>query len=420
VTRSAGVGADVNLRGGSPSGSGRHSAIARAAVLLVGLAFIAASCSSGPILANAPAQRPLPPATPPPAVAAADPQPVVFPADDGPHDRLTEWWYYTGHLKDAEGHRYGFEFVIFRAERGDVPVSWASHLALTDEAGRRFVYGQRGEVGPQVDLGVAAAATATGFDLAVTGLDPSVAATPPGSPWTMVGANGHDHIVAALSPDEARAQGQAASFGLDLQLVTTLPPVLHRSIGWIDFGPAGSSYYYSRPRLTATGQLTLDGHTFTVDGTAWFDHQWGNFIAVGAGGWDWFAVNLADGTDLTLSLVRDAAGGYPLVYGTLAQSDGSTVPLTRADFTVEVTGSWTSPRTGARYPAGWRISVPGQTLQIDLAPAVAEQELDTRPTTGVVYWEGSQTVRATRDGRPVNGEAYVELTGYGPAGPTGR
>ncbi len=52
-------------------------------------------------------------------------------------------------------------------------------------------------------------------------------------------------------------------------------------------------------------------------------------------------------------------------------------------------------------------------------PAVAAQELDTRPTSGVVYWEGSQRVTATRDGRPLGGEAYVELTGYGPVAPGG-
>jgi predicted secreted hydrolase len=49
---------------------------------------------------------------------------------------------------------------------------------------------------------------------------------------------------------------------------------------------------------------------------------------------------------------------------------------------------------------------------VNLAPTVADQELDTRPTTGVTYWEGSQHVSAERAGSPVNGDAYVELTGY--------
>jgi predicted secreted hydrolase len=145
---------------------------------------------------------------------------------------------------------------------------------------------------------------------------------------------------------------------------------------------------------------------------AWFDHQWGDFISVGGGGWDWFAINLDDGTDLTLSLVRDVDGSHPLIYGTLVRPDGSTHHLDRDAFTVAVTASWTSPVTGAEYPAGWTIEIPADQLTIGLTPTVAAQELDTRATTGVVYWEGSQVVRATRAGSSLDGEAYVELTGY--------
>ena len=164
--------------------------------------------------------------------------------------------------------------------------------------------------------------------------------------------------------------------------------------------------------MEARGSVTLDGATIAVTGAAWFDHQWGDFITVGGGGWDWFAVNLADGTDLTLSLVRDQDGSYPLVYGTLVEPDGTSRHLPRDAFDVAVTKRWTSPMTGADYPAGWRIEVPGQKLVIDLTPTVAAQELDTRATTGVVYWEGSQRVAATRAGQPLGGEGYVELTGY--------
>jgi predicted secreted hydrolase len=165
--------------------------------------------------------------------------------------------------------------------------------------------------------------------------------------------------------------------------------------------------------------LSLEGATLNVTGTAWFDHQWGDFISVGGGGWDWFAVNLADGTDLTLSLVRDASGGYPLVYGTLVKPDGSFVHLDRTSFSVDVLGQWTSRRTGTTYPAKWRVQVPSAGLDIGLEPTIPDQELDTRATTGVVYWEGSQKVTATKDSQPLAGEAYVELTGYARV-PTGR
>jgi predicted secreted hydrolase len=392
-------------------------------VLVPLLALALVGCTSGaagaPILAN---PTPVLPSHAPPtarAVAATDPLPVVLPRDDGPHDRLTEWWYYTGHLHDAAGARFGFEFVIFRAERGSFPTSWVSHLALTDETGGRFTYSQRLEVGPQVDRSPRGAnGGPTGFDLSLTGADPSRSDTLGRPAWAMAGTDGHDHLTASLAPDEAAAAGVAGGLALDLRLDATKPPALHDRDGWIDFGPAGSSYYYSRTAMTAVGTLTVDGRALTVDGSAWFDHQWGDFISVGGGGWDWFAVNLADGTDLTLSLVRDADGTYPLIYGTVVAADGSIRHLERDAFSVEVTDHWTSPATGAVYPAGWTLRIPGDDLVIDLRPTVADQELDTRPTTGVVYWEGSQVVGATRAGAPLGGEGYVELTGYAPAGTT--
>jgi len=390
------------------AGTAGTAAIAGLIALVLVAGPLLAGCTAAvgaPILANPAAPHPAPPALTPAPSMPVNPQPVSLPADDAPHDRLTEWWYYTGHLKTDDGRRFGFEFVIFRAERGGFPVTWASHLAITDEGGNAFHYAQRTEIGPQVD---GLALKPIEFQLAIAG-------EPGQAPWTMSGGAGNDVIHGDLSSDEAKSTGGGGGVGLDVRLVSTKPAALHNTIGWIDFGAGGSSYYYSRTAMGARGTLTIDGTKLDVTGTAWFDHQWGDFIAVGGGGWDWFAVNLADATDLTLSLVRNADGTYPLVYGTLVGADGTTRHLPREAFTVEVTRRWTSPATGADYPAGWRVSIPGDGLVIDLTPTVAAQELDTRATTGVVYWEGSQRVATTRDGRPLGGEAYVELTGYAAA-----
>jgi predicted secreted hydrolase len=382
------------------------------------LALVAAACS-GPILANPPASvaAPRPPTAPPSALP--DPQPIVFPRDDGPHDRLTEWWYYTGHLADDAGGRWGFELVVFRAERGGFPVAWASHFALTDEVAGTFAYDQRSAFGPQVDR-----SGQDGHPFSFVIPDPAAplatSQTPQASietgtllptTWAIDGDSGSADLVAAMD---------GGRYGIQLRTdAAGRSPVLHGDDGWVDFGPAGGSYYYSRPRLAVVGNLAADGRAHDVHGTAWFDHQWGDFISVGGGGWDWFAVNLADGTDLTISLVRAADGSFPLVYGTLVDRTGSARHLAASDFTVtpDPGVTWTSPTSGATYPAGWTLQVPGAGLDIHLRPTVAGQELDTRATTGVVYWEGSQVVTATRLGQPVAGEAYVELTGYAPAGP---
>ena len=180
-----------------------RAALARIASLV--LAIVVAGCS-GPILANAPAERGLGPSPTPGRPAASDPVPVRLPADDAPHDRLTEWWYYTGHLVDGSGGRYGFEFVVFRAERGSFPVSWASHLAITDETGRAFHYAQRSEIGPQVDVRSLLSSGPDAFALAISGSTPRVP-DDARSPWTMRGGDGTDHLAAALSPARGGGRG---------------------------------------------------------------------------------------------------------------------------------------------------------------------------------------------------------------------
>ncbi len=389
----------------------------RRAVVFALAVVLLAGCGGAPILANPPLSFPPPRATPGPPSRPPDPIPLAFPRDDGPHDRLTEWWYYTGHLRTAEGRRFGFEAVIFRAERSSVPTAWASHVAVTDEDDGRFHYAQRSEVGPQVDRSPRADdGQPSGFDLAIGGLSPALVAAgapPAATPWRLSGGDGRDRVEAALTADEAVAAGAEHSLDLDLRAVADLVP--HDGDGFVDFGPAGSSYYYSRMRMAATGELVLDGETLEVTGIAWFDHQWGDFVSVG-GGWDWFAVNLGEPrrfTNLTLSIVRDAQGAPVLAYGTIQDGGllaGPSRHLDGDDFEVETLGTWKSPHTGRTWDSGWRVTV--GDLVVTLEPTVDDQELDTRETTGVVYWEGSQRVSATLGGEPVEGEAYVEITRY--------
>jgi predicted secreted hydrolase len=414
--------------------SRRESGPARLAAAIVAVATVAAACGEAPILANPPITFPSPPIASPAPSLAADPLPISLPRDDGPHERLTEWWYYTGHLQTSTGHRFGFEAVVFRAERGAVPVAWASHLALTDEGtpvsdlpgaqATAFHYAQRSEVGRQADHSPRdAAGSPTGFDLQVGGLSPLlVAAGAPAfaAPWRLAGSGGTDRIEAALTPEEAAAAG--ASFGLTLDLRATKPPALHGGDGFVDFGPAGSSYYYSRTRMDATGEVQLNGERLRVSGIAWFDHQWGDFVSVGGGGWDWFAINLDDGRDITLSVVRDENAEEVFSYGTLVEANGSTRDLRRGTFGIGAGRLWESPVTGRMYTISWSVVIePGMELR--LTPTVLNQELDTRATTGVAYWEGSQRVDVftqPEDGsEPVRvggGDGYVEITRYGAPG----
>jgi predicted secreted hydrolase len=381
----------------------------RALGLLAAVAIAASGCTNGGIL-RAPVPTPIPTGTPGPSPATTrDPQPLAFPRDEGPHRRLTEWWYYTGHLRADDGRAFGFEFVVFRAERGDFPVAWASHFAITDGATGSFTYDQRAEYGPQVDR----SSPEGGFDLALQtnpalaspGAPPLEGPIPPPVAWTMRGLDGHDHLSAI---------NEAA--WIDLELSTDRPPVLHDGDGWIDLGPAGGTYYYSRTRMDVAGTLSStddpSGRPVLVSGLAWFDHQWGDFIAVGAGGWDWFSVQLDDGRDLTISLVHGPGGVEFLRYGTLVAADGTFRTLAAEDIGIDVLGRWRSPGSGADYPALWNVRIPSEGLSLRITPVIADQELDTTASSGVVYWEGESTVTGTDDGVPVGGLGYVELTGY--------
>jgi predicted secreted hydrolase len=280
-------------------------------------------------------------------------------------------------------------------------VTWASHIAITEKprAGHAgsFTYDQRSEVGPQVDVTpIMSRPVIAGF--AITGANPLDPATLGRDPWVMLMLPGGDM--------------QIGGNGLMLQLGAGRSPVLHDTDGWVAFADAGGSYYYSRTRMPTAGSLTIGGQRLAVTGSSWFDHQWGDFIAIGGGGWDWFALNLCDGSDLMLSFVRAKDGSYPLVYGTWVGANGVVRHIEVAQINLTALGTWTSPHTGATWPAGWRVQIAQIGLDVTVTPEVADQELNTMESTGVIYWEGANSVAGRLAGVPITGRSYVELTGY--------
>jgi predicted secreted hydrolase len=318
----------------------------------------------------------LPPAPPPTPIVLP---PVTFPADEAPHQDLTEWWYYTGHLESDDGRQWGFELVTFQVLRATLQPIYLTHFAITDQQRGQFQYVVKGSQGPQ-------AQPPLGFAFDVDG-------------QRMTGLNGSDALQASLD-----------GYKVDLRPHTDRPPVLHGG-GLVTFGPAGDSYYYSRTRMSLTGTIEDHGQPIAVHGLAWFDKQWGNFLVMG-GGWDWFSIQLDDGTDVMLNLIRDRQGIVQLAYGTYVSPDGTFHNLDGNQFAVAPLGSWTSPHTGIVYPSGWHTTVGGSALDLTLQPVIPDQELDTHESTGLIYWEAAQSVSGTLDGRPIAGKGYVELVGY--------
>ncbi|HEX2324872.1 MAG TPA: lipocalin family protein, partial [Chloroflexota bacterium] len=359
------------------------------------------------------------------------------------------WWYYTGHLYspatsgDEPGggdigrrtsdvgqgrgsgggvEEYGFELVFFRGVRGDRPPGYAAHFAVTDLPRQRFRYDQRADVALNERGALAASPPAT--PSAIHSNVPAGATAdesrPAGTVALPVAGGGFDlalggwRIMGREGQEEVRAR--MPGYALDVRLDALRPPALHQGDpplfpGLISFGPAGYSYYYSRTRMALSGTLEVDGEARQVQGEAWMDHQWGDFLVLGGGGWDWFAGTLRDGRDVTVSIVRDPAGTVVLSYGTLVEPGGETRHLPPSAFVLEPSGQWTSPHTGIRYPSGWRLRVPEAELDLRWTPLLLDQELDTRPSTGVIYWEGAVRLEDAASGADV-GRGYVELTGY--------
>jgi len=336
------------------------------------------------------------------------PEPLAFPASEGPHPTYrTEWWYYTGNLRATEpragGRRFGFQLTFFRSAltpASDVDArdslwgtnqAYLAHFAVTDVEAGAFHSAER------LARGAAGLAGATA--------DPFRAWL---ETWSASRIGGPDQPVRLVAAD-----GPVA---IDLTLRPTKPPVGHGDAGYSVKGPepGNASMYFSYSRLAATGTVTTADGAFAVEGGAWHDHEWStSALSAGQVGWDWFSLQLDDGRDLMVFRIREADGGIaPTSSGSQIAADGTVRHLTVDDFTLDPRGRWTSPRTGGEYPAAWRIDIPSADLELDVQPLVADQEL----STAFRYWEGAVAVEGSSAGRPIGGEGYLEMTGYVPTG----
>ncbi|GAC1476649.1 MAG: lipocalin-like domain-containing protein [Ktedonobacterales bacterium] len=316
--------------------------------------------------------------------------PVRFPQDEAPHHDLTEWWYYTGHFHgtDAQGqtHTYGFELTFFQTLRGQFPPYYAAHYAISDITGGQFHYDERTRLGTLSEI--PPEGSTTGFSVAI-------------GDWHVAGLNGHDHLRASMD-----------GYTIDLTLTGLKPAVLHGGTGLITYGQGGFSYYYSRPRMAVTGSVQDHAGLIAVSGTAWMDHQWGNFVSLAGSGWDWYSIQLDDNTEYMLYVIRDAQKRPLSTVGTYVAPNGTASAIPSTAISTQATGTWTSPVTHGVYPSGWVVSIGTRDLHLTLTPALLDQELVTTHSTGVAYWEGAVRIGGSQAGRPITGQGYVELTGY--------
>ena len=332
-----------------------------------------------------------------------------FPRDHGPHPGYrTEWWYYTGNLMSETGNRYGFQLTFFRTQISPPGAeknwprpssAWRTqqiylgHAAISDISGQQHL---QAECVAREALDMAGGDQKDGNTVVFI------------KDWSLrIGAD--HHFIKVTS----------AQFAFELTATPLKHPVSHGDAGYSRKGssPERASCYYSLTRLKTKGFLSKAGQTELVEGLSWLDREFSTAaLESGLSGWDWFSLQLSDNTEIMIYLLREKDGGVsPVSSGTFVDAIGEAHHLTNDDFNLEVLETWKSPNSNAEYPAKWRLQIFPLSMQLTILPNLADQEMQTLKSTGVTYWEGSVSLKGTKEGLAMIGQGYVELTGY--AGP---
>jgi predicted secreted hydrolase len=317
-----------------------------------------------------------------------------FPRDYGPHQNFrTEWWYFTGNLKAKDGKEFGYEVAFFRygyrppdkraQSRFVMNDLKFAHFAVTDIGTGRFRFDSRTSRGAYGEAGF-------------------------GDAERLAWINGWE----ASFDGSFRLKADAKEYQVDLVLAPEKPPVLQGENGLSQKadGVGHASYYYSITRLATSGMLKIDGESYQIGGSSWFDREWAtNQLGPDQTGWDWFAIQLSDGSDLMLYQMRMKNGEIdPHSNGTWIRPDGTKEAVSKDDFQLQPEAFWEGSVSKARYPVQWRLRIPKLGLDLQVTTPVKDQEL----RVGVTYWEGCIRLAGELAGKPASGVGYMELTGY--------
>jgi len=332
-----------------------------------------------------------------------------FPQDHFSHPEFkTEWWYYSGHLQSLSQDKksFGYQLTFFRTgltrETRHQKSKWSiqdlyfAHLAITDESKKRFKYLEKISRGSLGEAG--ASLYKTGEKTFRVWIED----------WSVEGKD--------LVMQNHFLKAGDKIFGIELMLTPEKKPVIHgqNGISQKAEGEGYASHYYSIPRLKTDGKIFLQSKELPVQGVSWMDHEFGSTqLREYQVGWDWFSLKLDKRIELMFYQIRHKDGKIdPYSSGTIMFHDGTNQHLPKKDFQIEVLKQWKSQKSGAIYPSKWRIKIPGHQIELTLSPTVKNQELVTKESTRVTYWEGSVKIDGKYQDDPIKGMGYVELTGY--------
>jgi predicted secreted hydrolase len=322
-----------------------------------------------------------------------------FPQDHQNHPEFkTEWWYFTGNLKAADGRPFGYQLTFFRqgvmpVDSDIIPLSRFvtssvkfAHFAVSDLAAGTFHFFQKLSRGAYGEAGFGRGARLAWIE-----------------DWSCTLEENGTFVIRASADD----------FSLELTLKPAKPPVVHGQDGISRKadGEGRASHYYSFTRLSSEGVLRIGGQEIPVSGLSWFDHEWAtNQLTANQVGWDWFSLQFDDGSDLMLFQIRTKGGGRDRnSAGTFVDAQGVATPLAEADFTLEPVETWASLASGGQYPVTWRVTIPRLQMRLEVSAALNDQELRLKP---IMYWEGSIRAHGTAGDKNVEASGYLEMTGY--------
>ncbi|MDD5043144.1 MAG: lipocalin family protein [Patescibacteria group bacterium] len=309
--------------------------------------------------------------------------PVELPQDDSflPEEDV-QWWYWTGHLQTEEGKKFGFEICFFTFDSLFVFKDQLIQAAITDVDDNSFHFKE------YVRTFSLPEELPSKFDLS----------SGKGNKVTASGSGGYDTL-----------HSEVDGYVLDLKLEPTKSDVVHYEGGPHVYRSGGFTYYYSRVGMETAGTISVNGKTYNVTGTSWFDRQYGELYQAIQKGWQWFAIELDDNRQIMLYDINGAKDRIES-YVSITDATGETKDLHQNDFTVTILDHWKSPHTGILYPSGWKLNVAGEEWIVE--PMVKDQELRAQHHfwVGPDYWEGACTVKDS-SGKNI-GKAYVELNGF--------
>ncbi|WP_428355819.1 lipocalin-like domain-containing protein [Methyloprofundus sp.] len=326
------------------------------------------------------------------------PRAFVFPQDHGAHPEYhIEWWYFTGILQSSAERKFGYELTFFRfaltPEQQKTASKWRdkqmymAHFALTDVDAEEFHFAER-------------------FSRAGNKL--AGAETAKYHVWL------HDWKAEAVDTTDSsiHLDAKTEDFSISLYLKPEKKIALQGLDGFSkkNAQAGNASYYYSYTRMATTGNIQLNLQAFEVSGSSWMDREWSSAsLAAEQVGWDWFALQLSDHSELMFYRFRRKDDKQDENNaGAIFNADNSKISLTFTEVDIKVLDHWKSPKTQVSYPAKWHLSIPKLGLELDVTPLTSDQEINVRYR----YWEGAVSVAGKKYDEVINGQGYVELTGY--------